>query len=56
MKAKKNSGRGKRPGKRGVKDLPVTGARTKDAKGGSSAISEVMKNFGGALNTAARGG
>jgi GNAT superfamily N-acetyltransferase len=44
-------------GKRGVKDLPVSGAKAKNAKGGvSSAISEVMKNFGGALQTAARGG
>ena len=57
MKSKKVSGKGKPAGKRRVKDLPVSGARAKNAKGGvSSAISEVMKNFGGALQTAARGG
>jgi hypothetical protein len=59
MKSKKrSSGKGKPAGKRGVKDLPVSDAKAKNAKGGvlSSAISEVMKNFGGALQTAARGG
>jgi hypothetical protein len=58
MKAKKSRGKGKPAGRRGVKDLPVSGAKVKSAKGGvlSSAVSEVMKNFGSALNTAARGG
>jgi len=55
MKSKKNSRKGKQAGKRGIKDLPVPDARAKNAKGGGS-VSEVMKNFGQALNTAARGG
>ena len=38
---------------RPVRDLP--GTKGANPKGGSSAISEVMKNFGGALNTAGRG-
>lgn len=57
MKSKKSNGKGKPAGKRGVKDLPVSDAKAKNAKGGmGSAVSEVMKNFGGALQTAARGG
>jgi hypothetical protein len=54
MKSKKVSGKGKRAGKRGIKDLPASDAKAKNPKGGS-AVSEVMKNFGGALQTAARG-
>jgi hypothetical protein len=55
---KKQSGKGNRSGKRVVRDLPPSDAATPGVKGGvlGSAISEVMKNFGGALNTAARGG
>ena len=52
----KKSGRANRSGKRVVRDLPVSDAATPGVNGGSSAISEVMKAFGGALNTAARGG
>jgi hypothetical protein len=37
-----------------VRDLAPRNAEK--TKGGTSAISEVMKNFGGALQTAARGG
>ena len=37
-----------------VRDLPVR--KGPNVKGGSSAISEVMKNFGSALQTAAWGG
>ena len=56
MKSRKGS-KGKPATRRKVKDLPVSGAKGKNPKGGlSSAISDVMKNFGGALNTAARGG
>jgi hypothetical protein len=54
MKSKKSSGKGKRSGNRGIKDLPVSDAKAKNTKGGS-AISNVIKNFGNALNTAARG-
>ena len=39
--------------KKAPKDLAVKDGQT--VKGGS-VISEVMKNFGGALNTSARGG
>jgi len=54
----KKSGNGKRSGKRVVRDLPLSDAATPGVKGGvlASAISEVMKNFGGALQTAARNG
>jgi hypothetical protein len=55
MKSKKRSGKGTQAGKRGIKDLPVSDAKAKNAKGGS-AVSDVMKNFGSALQTAARGG
>jgi len=53
----KKSGKGNRSGKRVVRDLPVSDAATPGVKGGvlGSAVSEVMKNFGGALQTAARG-
>ena len=55
----KKSGKGNRSGKRVVRDLPVSDAATPGVKGGffmlTSAVSEVMKNFGGALQTAARG-
>ena len=53
----KKSGKANRSGKRVVRDLPVSDAATPGVNGGalSSAISEVMKNFGGALQTAARG-
>jgi len=40
-------------GKRVVRDLPVSDAATPGVKGGS--VSEVLKNFGGALQTVARG-
>jgi hypothetical protein len=56
MKSKKVRGEGKPAGKRGVKDLPVSGARAKNTKGGFSAVSEVVKNLGSAQQTAARGG
>jgi hypothetical protein len=59
MKAKKRSGEGKPAGKRGIKDLTPSETGAKKAKGGAavgSAVSGVIKNFGGALNTAARGG
>jgi len=65
MKPKKSSGKGKRSGNRGIKDLPVSDAKAKDAKGGlfpemqvmqtlSSQTSEVLKSIGNAINTAAR--
>ena len=44
----------KTSGKKAPKGLAVKDGKT--VKGGSSAIDQVMKNFGGALNTAARGG
>jgi hypothetical protein len=50
----KKSGKANRSGKRVVGDLPLSDAATPGVKGGSS-VSEVMKNFGGALQTAARG-
>lgn len=55
MKAKKRDGK-RKAGKRAPTDLPAP--KGKGPKGGSlsSSINEVMKNFGGALNTAARGG
>ena len=53
----KHSGKANRSGKRVVRDLPVSDAATPSVKGGvGSAISKVMKNFGGALQTSARGG
>ena len=55
MKSKKNSGEGKQAGKRGIRDLPVSDAKAKNAKGGS-AVSDTFKRFGDALQTAARGG
>jgi hypothetical protein len=57
MKSKQSSGKGKRSGNRGIKNLPVSDAKAKNTKGGmGSAISDVMKNFGNALNNAARKG
>jgi hypothetical protein len=56
MKAK-SRGKGKQTGKRRVKDLSVSEAKARNARGGlASATSEVLKNFGSALQTAARGG
>ena len=56
MKSKKSSGRGKPAGRRGIKDLPVSDAKAKNAKGGASALSETIKSVGSALGTAARSG
>ena len=56
------SGKAKRSGKRVVRDLAVSDAATPDVRGGqifqalSSSVSEVVKNIGGALQTAARQG
>jgi hypothetical protein len=57
MKSKQSRGKGKRSGNRGIKDLPVSDAKAKDAKGGilGHAINDVVKKIGSALNTAARG-
>jgi len=56
MKAKSHR-KGKQAGKRGVKDLTVSETKARNAKGGlASATSEVIKNLGSALQTAARGG
>lgn len=38
------------------RDLKASDASTTKVKGGASAVGEVLKNFGNALNTAARGG
>jgi len=58
----KKSGKANRSGKRVVRDLPLSDAATPGVNGASlslstlsSAVSEVMKNLGGALQTAARG-
>jgi len=55
MKSRKSSGKGKAAGRRTVKDLPVSGAKGKNATGGvGSSVSSVIKSVGSALNTAAR--
>jgi hypothetical protein len=46
MKSKKSRGKGKQAGKRGIKDLPVSDARAKDAKGGGFSMGGVFKSIG----------
>ncbi len=53
MKSKKSSGKGEQAGKRGIKDLPVSDAKAKDAKGGGS-LSGTLKSIGDGLQTMAR--
>lgn len=55
MKPKQSNGKGKRTGNRGIKNLPVSNAKAKDAKGGSTVVS-VMNAVGSALQSVARKG
>ncbi len=56
MKSKKSSGKGKQVGKRGIKDLPVSHAKAKDAKGGMGSLNSVLKGIGDGLGSMARKG
>jgi hypothetical protein len=53
MKSKKSSGKGKQAGKRGIKDLPVSDAKAKNAKGGGS-VSRALDGIFKAATTAAQ--
>ena len=53
MKSKKSSGKGKRASKRGIKDLPVSDTKAKNAKGGGS-VSSALDGIFKAASTAAQ--
>jgi hypothetical protein len=61
MKSKQSSGKGKRSGNRGIKNLPISDAKAKDTKGGDlaigmlqNAVSDVLKSVGAGVSTAAK--
>jgi hypothetical protein len=53
MKSRKSNGKGKPAGKRGIKDLPVSDAKAKNAKAGGS-VTGAIDSIGRALGTVAR--
>ena len=56
MKSKKSSGKGKSAGKRGAKDLPISGAKATKTKGGglSNSVGNALDGIFKAASTAAQ--